>query len=85
MIWSAATHNEEAEASPTRRRRTLRGTHTPMSNGRIDRARATALEVDENRAARAPVQSNVRQRVLQHAAAPPAAPSNPVAKHRHIL
>jgi hypothetical protein len=40
-IWSAATDNEEAEASPARRRRSLGGTRTPMSNAVIQRVRVS--------------------------------------------
>jgi hypothetical protein len=74
MIWSAATDNEKLTACQARRRRTLGVTRTPMSNAANQRAlRPTAK--NKRRGASAPLHWPVRQRVLQNAAAPPAAPS----------
>jgi hypothetical protein len=72
MVLSAATHCDARTDQPARRRRTLRGTRTPMSNAANQRALGTTAG-NVRRWGGAPLHWFVRHRVLQIAAVPPAA------------
>jgi hypothetical protein len=66
LIWSAATHGDEATASPARRRRAPGGTRTPMSNVCIS-GRANGAERNHAKfASRAPLDAIVRRRLVSH-------------------